>query len=129
MKTSLATWLSVKPELVLALLEFCDGWAVLDSELLKQEGFPAALVDRVTDTHRGKRKGKAAVLDKNHEKVDSVRGVFCLELLYDIAKDLELLKTITRARNKLSQEDQAQILVGSITKYYSSGVIQSRAAM
>lgn len=116
--SEIATWRSVPSNMVLALLEFCDGWAVLDAELLKKEGFPAPLINRITDVHKKGRKGKAAVLDENHEKVESVRGIFCLDLLYDIANNLELLKAITRARNKLSQEEQAGILRESIQKFY-----------
>lgn len=112
------SWKTVTPDLVQALLEYCDGWNVLDSSLLKQEGFPEQLIDRVTEEHRSKKNGKAAVLDEDCQKVDSLKGVFCLDLLYDIANDLELLSAMTKARNRLSQEEQAAILVDSITKYY-----------
>ena len=113
------SWKTVTPDLVLALLEYCDGWNVLDSSLLKEEGFPEQLVDRVTEEHRSKQNGKAAVLGVDCSKVDSLKGVFCLDLLYNIAKDLELSSAMTKAKNKLCQEEQAKILVGSITKYYS----------
>lgn len=113
------SWKTVNPDLVLALLEYCDGWNVLDATLLKAEGFPEQLVDRVTEEHRSKQNGKAAVLDEDCRKVESLKGVFCLDLLYDIANDLELLSAITKSKNRLCQEEQAKILVGSITKYYS----------
>lgn len=114
------TWKDVKPELVLALLPYCDGWVVLDSSILKQNGFPEHLIDKATKTHRPKKNGKHSVLDKNDKPIGSVRGVFSLDVLFDIALDLGLLTTITRAKNKLAQDEQAAILLDGIEAHYSA---------
>ena len=115
----ITNWKDVEPKMVIALLPYCDGWVVLDPEILKVEKFPPKIVDKLSQFHRPKKGGKHCVYDRNEKPAKGIHGVFSLDLLFDIALDLGLLTIITRAKNKLAQDEQAAILLDGIEDHYS----------
>ncbi len=114
----ITNWEDFEGGMVLALLEYCDGCNVLDPELLKVEMFPPKIVDRLSKFHKPNKDGIFAVLDEDNKKTKGKHGVYSLDLLYDIASDLNLGSALTKARNRMGQKEQAKILREAIQKYY-----------
>ena len=113
------TWREVPTDALLKLLEYCDGWNVLNGKALKEIRFPDKLIDPLNKTHEKNKNGKRAIQANDGSGLKSTTGVFTLDLLFSIAKDYELTADVIKAETVLDQSDQASILCKAIIKKIS----------
>ena len=60
------------------MLPYCDGYNLLDPGVLKLNGVPADIADRLTRLHRPGRDGKHSVLDEYCHPIPEALGVFSI---------------------------------------------------
>lgn len=111
-------WTSVGKELILKLLPVCDGYNMLDPEILKLNGVPAGIVDRLTELHRAGHDGKDWIRDLENNPLPESYAVYSMDLLLDIARDMGLAGSHARAvEGQKCQDEQHAILIRAIHRH------------
>jgi len=111
-------WTSVGKDLILKLLPYCDGFNLLDPVILKLNGIPEGIVDRLTELHRAGHDGKHSIHDLENNPLSESYAVYSMDLLLDIARDMGLAGSHARAVEGLKcQDEQHAILIRSIHRH------------
>jgi hypothetical protein len=95
-----------------------DGHTIIKAEALVGYGFTQDFVDKFSYSHKSDGTAKGSLTDNSGKPVDSIKGVYSLEFLYGIAKDIEADTAI--AHTKMGRGFQAGELCIAINNVLKS---------
>ena len=89
-----------------------DGHTIFKDEYIRGMGFSNEFVDKFASDHSSGNTGKSTIFDDRGNVMETCMGVYALDFLYGIAKDVGADMTI--AHSKMGRGFQAQALVIAI---------------
>tara|TARA_B100000586_G_scaffold226003_1_gene173761 strand:- start:2023 stop:2394 length:372 start_codon:yes stop_codon:yes gene_type:complete len=115
------SWADINPDATAQIVKKLggDGWSILSQPFFEEylHENELSVLDAITKTHESDYKHPKLTIYKEGYPVDSLEGVHALDLLYTIAKDLELEDTLKNAGAKMGRGFQAEELAKGILEY------------
>lgn len=118
---SIISWADINPEATAQIVEKVggDGWTILSPSFFTKflHENELSVIEEIVKEHASDFKYPKLTIYKEGFPVDSMKGVHTLDLLYRIAKDLELDAVSEDANAKMGRGAQAQSLTKGILEY------------
>ena len=115
------SWADINPEATAQIVEKVagGGWSILQQPFFEKYLHENELevLKPLTKEHKSDYKHPKLTIYKEGYPVEELTGVHALDLLYTVAKDLELHEVISQASGQISRGFQAQVLSKGILEY------------
>ena len=115
--------MTIKKETVLKAIEIADGHSIFPPKMFLDAGLPGNFVKRYTKSHRSDFSNYKEIIMVNGEAVESLEGVYGLELLKGLADALDV-----EYEDKLGRGSQADAIKEAIIEYYTNIQLSERRA-
>ena len=117
----MTSWKDVAPEVLRAAADICDGHTIFNPQAFADVGVPQELIDRCTTTHESDFSNpKYTISDPDGKPVAEMRGVYGLDALSSMVRDLDLDYV-----PKLGRGSQAQVWKEAIHKYLDNKSVEA----
>jgi len=119
--SSISIWADINPEATAQIVEKVggDGWTILTPSFFTKflHENEVSVLDSLISEHKSDYSHPKLTIYKEGYPTETLKGVHTLDLLYRIAKDLELNKVADDAETKMGRGLQAQVLAKGILEY------------
>ena len=113
-------WKDASPKSVLKMVEAIggDGWSIFPVDWYTDHGIPIELIEPLEEVLKSNLAHPKSTIFKDGKPVDSMKGVYTLRVLYEIAANLSIDEEARqKAFVKLGRGTQASELSNAIIEY------------